>query len=715
MGISDAHTTLRNERYSLVSTFTWTERDQQAVDMSRALAADAVQHAGNGHPGSAISLSPAAYVLFQKIMRHDPAESQWLGRDRFVLSIGHSSLTLYNQLFLSGYGIEIDDFKTLRAEGSLLPGHPEYGHTEGVEMTTGPLGQGFASAVGMAMAARRERGLFDPHTPLGESPFDHFIYVIAGEGDIEEGITSEASQLAGTQELGNLIVIFDENKISIEDDTAIALSEDTLARYDAYGWHTQHVSWRDDETGEYREDPEALYAAIKEAQKVTDKPSIIKLSTVIAWPCPTKKNTGASHGAALGEDEVRGLKEALGLDPDKYFDMPSAVLEYTRSHARERTQKVRAQWDQAFNAWAAAHTEQAKLLDRLRAHKLPEGWKDALPSFEAGTSMATRAASGKVLTALKDVMPELWGGSADLGDSNNTTMAGEPSFFPAHRSTGAYTGNPYGRTLHFGIREHAMGAILNGITLHGLTRVYGGTFFVFSDYMRPAVRLAAIMGIPSIYVWTHDSVGVGEDGPTHQPIEHLWAYRLIPRFDLVRPADANETVWAWQGILERTDRPAGLVLSRQNLPVFERAQGEAAGETLACASGVLKGAYILAEGEDVALIATGSEVAVALEARSLLSDQGVSARVISMPCISWFNEQSDDYRESVLPSSMKARVSIEAGVTFPWHSIIGDAGESVGIDRYGESASGDTLMRKYGITAENVAAAAVRTLHRVRG
>ncbi len=698
-----------------MSAFTWTERDQQAVDVSRALAADAVQHAGNGHPGSAISLSPAAYVLFQKIMRHDPTDAQWLGRDRFVLSIGHSSLTLYNQLFFAGYGIEIDDFKALRTEGSLLPGHPEYGHTEGVEMTTGPLGQGFASAVGMAMASRRERGLFDPQTPLGESPFDHFIYVIAGEGDIEEGITSEASQLAGTQELGNLIVIFDENKISIEDNTAIALSEDTLARYEAYGWHTQHVSWRDDETGEYREDPEALYNAIKEAQKVTDKPSLIKLSTVIAWPCPTKQNTGASHGAALGEDEVRGLKEALGFDADKHFDIPPAVLEYTRSQAHTRAREIRTQWDQAFDAWKTSNNERAELLARLRAHKLPQGWEDVLPRFEAGASIATRAASGKVLTALKDVLPELWGGSADLGDSNNTTMAGEPSFFPAHRSTCAYTGNPYGRTLHFGIREHAMGAILNGITLHGLTRVYGGTFFVFSDYMRPAVRLAAIMRIPSIYVWTHDSVGVGEDGPTHQPIEHLWSYRLIPHFDLVRPADANETVWAWRGILERIDRPAGLVLSRQNLPVFDRAEGEAAGDLLACASGVLKGAYVLAQGTDVALIATGSEVAVALEARTLLSKQAVSARVISMPCISWFNEQSNEYRESVLPSSMKARVSVEAGTTLPWRSIIGDDGECIGIDQYGESASGNVLMRKYGITAENVAAAAIRTLHRVRG
>lgn len=698
-----------------MSAFTWTERDQQAVDVSRALAADAVQHAGNGHPGSAISLSPAAYVLFQKIMRHDPTDTQWLGRDRFVLSIGHSSLTLYNQLFFAGYGIEIDDFKALRTEGSLLPGHPEYGHTEGVEMTTGPLGQGFASAVGMAMASRRERGLFDPQAPLGKSPFDHFIYVIAGEGDIEEGITSEASQLAGTQELGNLIVIFDENKISIEDNTAIALSEDTLARYEAYGWHTQHVSWRDDETGEYHEDPEALYNAIKEAQKVTDKPSLIKLSTVIAWPCPTKQNTGASHGAALGEDEVRGLKEALGFDADKHFDIPPAVLEYTRSQAHTRAREIRTQWDHAFDTWKTSNNERADLLARLRAHKLPQGWEDVLPHFESGASVATRAASGKVLTALKDVLPELWGGSADLGDSNNTTMAGEPSFFPAHRSTCAYTGNPYGRTLHFGIREHAMGAILNGITLHGLTRVYGGTFFVFSDYMRPAVRLAAIMSIPSIYVWTHDSVGVGEDGPTHQPIEHLWSYRLIPHFDLVRPADANETVWAWRGILERIDRPAGLVLSRQNLPVFDRAEGEAVGDLLACASGVLKGAYILAQGTDVALIATGSEVAVALEARTLLSKQAVSARVISMPCISWFNEQSNEYRESVLPSSMKARVSVEAGTTLPWHSIIGDAGECIGIDQYGESASGNVLMRKYGITAENVAAAAIRTLHRVRG
>ncbi|MDY5588443.1 MAG: transketolase, partial [Arcanobacterium sp.] len=496
-----------------MSALEWSVLDQKAVDTSRALAADAVQKVGNGHPGTAISLAPAAYLLFQKVMRHDPADSAWLGRDRFVLSIGHSSLTLYTQLFFAGYGLEIEDLKALRTEGSLTPGHPEYGHTNGVEITTGPLGQGLSSAVGMAMAARRERGLLDPDTPAGESPFDHFVYVIAGEGDIEEGVTSEASSLAGTQKLGNLIVIFDDNRISIEDDTTIALTEDTLARYAAYGWHTQHVAWRNDETGEYHEDPQALFQAIEEAQKVTDRPSIIKLSTIMAWPSPTKQNSGAAHGSALGDEEIHGLKEALGLNPDTTFDVDAEVLEYARGNAAARAQAFRSTWDEKMAAWEASHPEQAALLERLREHKLPENWEAALPTFEAGSSVATRAASGTVLNAIKDVLPELWGGSADLAGSNNTTMKGEPSFLPPEHASKAWPGGWYGRTLHFGIREHAMGAILNGITLHGLTRPYGGTFFVFADYMRPAVRLAALMKLPSIFVWSHDSVGVGEDGP----------------------------------------------------------------------------------------------------------------------------------------------------------------------------------------------------------
>ncbi len=692
---------------SQMTSLKWTDLDEQAVRYGRVLAADAVQKAGNGHPGTAISLAPLAYMLFQKVMRHDPQEPHWLGRDRFVLSIGHSSLTLYTQLFYSGYGLEMTDLEALRTYESKTPGHPEYGWTPGVEMTTGPLGQGVASAVGMAIAARRERGLLDPDTAQGESPFDHYVYAVCGEGDLEEGITSEASSLAGTQKLGNLILFFDDNQISIEDNTVIALSEDVLARYEAYGWHTQHVAWR--QSGkDYKEDLDALYEAIVQAQNVTDRPSIIKLSTIIAWPSPTKQNTGASHGSALGEAEIRGLKENLGLDPDENFQMPAEVLEYVRSNAAQRAATAHERWGHDFAQWQESNPENARLLERMLKRQLPSGWETKLPSFEAGASMATRAASGKVLTAIKDVLPELWGGSADLAGSNNTTMVGEPSFLPAGRSSSLFAGNEYGRTLHFGIREHAMGAILNGISLHGLTRPYGGTFFVFSDYMRPAVRLAALMHVPSIFVWTHDSVGVGEDGPTHQPIEHLWSYRAIPGLDIVRPADANETAYAWRGILERDSNPAGIVLSRQNLPVLDR-------DEVASAEGVLRGGYVLADSEkvDVILIATGSEVAVALEARSLLATEGIGARVVSMPCIEWFEAEGSEYRESVLPHSVKARVSVEAGSTFGWRSLIGDAGVSVGIDHYGASANGNFLLKEYGMTPENIAAAAKKSLSQV--
>lgn len=686
-------------------TFEWSDLDQKAVDTGRVLAADAVQNVGNGHPGTAMSLAPAAYLLFQKVMKNDPADDSWLGRDRFVLSAGHSSLTQYVQLFLAGYGLEMEDLEALRTEGSLTPGHPEYGHTKGVEITTGPLGQGLASAVGMAMASRRAHGLFDPKSPAGESVFDHFVYVIAGDGCLQEGVTSEASSVAGTQNLGNLIVIYDDNRISIEDDTSIAFSEDVLGRYEAYGWHTQHVSWLGE--GEYREDVEALYEAIEEAKKVTDKPSIIKLSTIIAWPAPTKQGTGASHGSALGEEEIRQTKEILGLDPDKTFFIDPEVLEHTRAQAKARAAEARAAWEPKFEQWAKDNPEGKKLLDRVLARELPKGYADAFPTFEAGKAVATRAASGVVLNAIKDTLPELWGGSADLAGSNNTIMKGEPSFFPEERSSAMFPGNKYGRNLHFGIREHGMGSIVNGIALDGLTRPYGATFFVFADYMRPAVRLAALMKTPSTFVWTHDSVGVGEDGPTHQPIEHLWAYRAIPGLDIVRPADANETSYAWRGILERSDRPAGLILSRQNLPVPARGEGE-----LASAEGVLKGGYVLADAEkvDVVIIATGSEVSVALEARDELAKEGIGARVVSMPCLEWFAEQPEDYRESVLPSDVKARVSVEAGSTLGWRAYVGDAGHMVGIDHFGESASGDLLMKKYGMTAENVVKAAKESI-----
>ncbi len=688
-----------------MSSLQWSTLDQKAVETCRGLAADAVENCGNGHPGTAISLSPMAYTLFQKVMRHDPSDDQWLGRDRFVLSIGHSSLTLYNQLYFAGYGLELDDLKALRSENSLTPGHPEYKHTKGVEMTTGPLGQGLASAVGMAMAARRERGLFDPDAPAGESPFDHFIYAVTGEGCLQEGVTAEACSLAGTQKLGNLILIFDENRISIEDDTKITFDEDVLGRYAAYGWHTQSVDWRKGE--EYVEDVAALYEAIENAKKVTDKPSIIKLSTMIAWPCPNKKNSGGAHGAALGAEEIRGMKELIGLDPDKTFAVDPEVLEHTRTQAKANAQNAREVWDKKFAKWQTENPEKAALLARLSAKELPADWEKSLPTFTADAKVATRAASGKVINALKDVLPELWGGSADLAGSNLTLMNNEPSFLPAECSSTTFKGNEYGRVLHYGIREHAMGAIINGIVLHGPTRAFGGTFFVFADYMRPAVRLAAIMKVPAIYVWTHDSIGVGEDGPTHQPIEHLWAYRLIPDFDLVRPADANETVYAWRGILENTDRPAGLVLSRQNLPVIDR-------DKYASAAGVLRGGYVLAAGDDVLLLATGSEVTTALEAREMLATEGISARVVSLPCLEWFKAQEQSYQKEVIPPTIKARVSVEAGATLGWEGLVGEAGRCVGINHFGESAPGDRLFEKYGVTAQAVVTAAKESLQAVK-
>ncbi|VEI12412.1 transketolase [Trueperella bialowiezensis] len=688
-----------------MTTFDWSALDQKAVDTARVLAADAVQKVGNGHPGAALSLAPAAYLLYQKVMRHDPADHEWLGRDRFILSAGHSSLTQYVQLFLAGAGLEMDDLKALRTEGSATPGHPEYRHTKGVEMTTGPLGQGFASAVGMAMASRRAHGLYDPDTPDGESIFDNHVYCIVGDGCIQEGITAEASSLAGTQNLGNLIVIWDDNQISIEDDTSITFSEDVEKRYQAYGWHTQHVDWVND--GDYEEDVVALYDAIVKAQQVTDKPSLIRLSTIIAWPAPNAQNTGASHGSALGDAEIRATKEILGLDPDKTFHIDPEVLAHTRAQAAANASRYRSEWEAKADSWEKKNPQSKELLDRVLAGRLPEGWTENLPQFEAGESLATRAASGKVLNSLAEVLPELWGGSADLAGSNLTYMQGYESFMPVERSSKMFQGNKYGRNIHFGVREHAMAGIVNGITLHGLSRSYGATFFVFSDYMRPSIRLAALMKTPSIFILTHDSVGVGEDGPTHQPIEHLWSYRAIPNFDVVRPADANETAYAWRGILERTDRPAGLVLSRQNLPVFDRGEGG-----VASAEGVLRGGYVLADAEkiDVVIIATGSEVAVALEAREKLAEDGIGARVVSMPCVEWFYEQDADYRESVIPSHVKARVSVEAGLTFGWKGIVGDYGRTVGIDHYGESASGTYLLDKYGMNADNVANSARQSI-----
>ncbi|WP_236003059.1 transketolase [Nonomuraea antri] len=662
---------------------------------------DAVEKAGSGHPGTAMSLAPAAYLLFQRVMRHDPTDPNWLGRDRFVLSCGHTSLTLYIQLYLSGYGLTLDDLRRLRQWDSLTPGHPEHGHTAGVETTTGPLGQGLANAVGMAMAARRERGLFDPDAAPGTSPFDHNIWCFVSDGDIEEGISHEASSLAGHQKLGNLVVVYDDNHISIEDDTLIAMSEDVVKRYEAYGWHTQSVDWT--AGGEYHEDVQALYDALLAAKAETDRPSFIRLRTIIGWPAPNKKNTGKIHGSALGADEVAATKEVLGLDPGKTFDVPAEVL----AHAHEVAQRGRAEhaeWEKGYTSWRAGNADRAKELDRISRRELPPAWYDALPEFEKGGSMATRKASGEVLSALAPVLPELWGGSADLAESNNTTMKGEPSFVPDEYQTKDFPGNRYGRTLHFGIREHAMGAILNGIALHGGTRPYGGTFLVFSDYMRPAVRLAALMKLPVTYVWTHDSIGLGEDGPTHQPVEHLWALRAIPGLDVVRPADANETAYAWKAVLEHTDRPAALALTRQNLPVFEGTSCD----------GVARGGYVLREASDgmphVIIIATGSEVEIAVAGRELLEAQGIPTRVVSMPCVEWFNGQDIAYRQTVLPSAIRARVAVEAGIALGWHEFVGECGEVVSLEHFGASAPYKTLYEQFGLTAERVAAAAKASL-----
>ena len=708
-----------------MSTLDWSDLDRRAVDTVRTLAMDAVERAGNGHPGTAVSLAPAAYLLFQRILRHDPTDPHWAGRDRFVLSCGHSSLTLYIQLYLSGYGLEIDDLMQYRQWGSITPGHPEYGHTVGVETTTGPLGQGIGNAVGMAMAARRERGLFDPDAD--SSPFDHYVYAFCSDGDMEEGVSHEVSALAGHQKLGNLIVIWDDNQISIEDDTTIAKSDDIAARYQAYGWQVLHVDWRLDDAsfeprsradslrspdalaGGYRENVPALYDAILAAKAETDRPSFIALRTIIGWPAPNKQNTGKIHGSAMGADEVAATKRILGLDPDKSFAVDEDVL----AHAREvvaRGRALRAVWQPQFDAWAAANPDRYDLFNRLSTRSLPEGWTKALPEFPPDPKgMATRKASGEVLASLGPVLPELWGGSADLAESNNTTIEGDPSFVPPEYSTKIFPGDWYGRTLHFGVREHGMGTILNGIVLHGGTRPYGGTFLVFSDYMRPAVRLAAVMKLPVIYVWTHDSVGLGEDGPTHQPIEHLSALRAIPGLDVVRPADANETVWAWRLALEHTDRPTAICLTRQNVPTFDRS-------IVADAAGTTRGGYTLADASDgqprVILIGTGSEVQICLAARERLEADGVPTRVVSMPCQEWFSAQDAAYRAEILPPSVKARVSVEAAVTMSWHHLVGDTGECVGIEHYGASAPYQVIFEQFGFTADHVVAAARAAMSR---
>ncbi|WP_129359689.1 transketolase [Rothia uropygioeca] len=692
----------------------WTEKDQRAVDTVRVLAADAVEKVGNGHPGTAMSLAPLAYLLHQKVMRHDPTDDRWAGRDRFVLSPGHSSLTLYIQLFLSGYGLELKDLEALRTWGSLTPGHPEYKHTKGVEITTGPLGQGLASSVGFAYAQRRMRGLFDPEAPEGASPFDHTVYTIASDGDLEEGVTSEASSLAGHQQLGNLIVFYDQNQISIEDDTDVAFTEDVAQRYEAYGWDVRSVDWTNGGSG-YAENVEELFDQIREAKKVTNKPTLIALKTIIGWPAPNKQNTGGIHGSALGGDEVKAVKEILDFDPEKSFQIEDDILAHTRE-VKERAHREREEWEKSFREWQEENPQAAKLYKRLSEGGLPEDYKESFPVFEAGASLATRAASGKVINAIAETFPELWGGSADLAGSNNTTIESADSFNPSSRSTKKFTANPYGRVLHFGIREHAAAAIVNGIVLSSPTRAFSGTFLIFSDYQRPAIRLSALMGVPSIYVWTHDSIGLGEDGPTHQPVEQLSTLRAIPNLDVVRPADANETSVVWRTILEQKERPAGLALTRQGLPTVPRVDihPDVEGEKFASAEGAARGGYVLADTDstpDVILIATGSEVELALEAREALATEGVAARVVSMPCREWFDRQDAGYRESVIPASVTARVSVEAGSAMSWNDLIGTTGRAVALDHFGASADYKTLYKEFGITSEAVAEAAKESIH----
>lgn len=678
----------------------WSDMDTKAVDTVRVLAADAVENCGSGHPGTAMSLAPLAYTLYQRVMNVDPQDTNWAGRDRFVLSCGHSSLTQYIQLYLGGFGLEMDDLKALRTWDSLTPGHPEYRHTKGVEITTGPLGQGLASAVGMAMAARRERGLFDPTAAEGESPFDHHIYVIASDGDLQEGVTSEASSIAGTQQLGNLIVFWDDNRISIEDNTEIAFNEDVVARYKAYGWQTIEV--------EAGEDVAAIEAAVAEAKKDTKRPTFIRVRTIIGFPAPTMMNTGAVHGAALGAAEVAATKTELGFDPEAHFAIDDEVIAHTRSLA-ERAAEKKAAWQVKFDEWAAANPENKALFDRLNSRELPAGYADELPTWDADEKgVATRKASEAALQALGKTLPELWGGSADLAGSNNTVIKGSPSFGPESISTETWSAEPYGRNLHFGIREHAMGSILNGISLHGGTRPYGGTFLIFSDYMRPAVRLAALMETDAYYVWTHDSIGLGEDGPTHQPVETLAALRAIPGLSVLRPADANETAQAWAAALEYKEGPKGLALTRQNVPVLEGTKEKAA-------EGVRRGGYVLVEGSketpDVILMGSGSEVQLAVNAAKALEAEGVAARVVSVPCMDWFQEQDAEYIESVLPAAVTSRVSVEAGIAMPWYRFLGTQGRAVSLEHFGASADYQTLFEKFGITTDAVVAAAKESIN----
>jgi len=682
-----------------VNKFIWTDLDNQAVTAARALAMDSVQKVGNGHPGTAMSLAPMAYLLFQKWINHDPADPKWHGRDRFVLSNGHSSITLYIQLFLSGYGLELEDLQSFRTWDSKTPGHPEFGHTDGVEATTGPLGTGLATAVGMAMDARYVRNLLDPKAVKGQSVFDHKIWVIAGDGCLQEGVTSEASSLAGHQNLSDLVVLYDDNHISIEGDTAVSFTEDVLARYESYGWNVSHVEMLP--TGEI--DVVALDLAIANAVAQSEKPSLIRVRNVIGWPAPNLKNTGKIHGSALGEAEVAATKEILGLESSEAFQISAELLSHTRQVA-VRGSESHANWSKQFSDWVANNSDSAKLFERLAARELPANWHEVLPKFEPGTSVATRKASGDTINAMAKVLPELWGGSADLGESNLTTIEHGGSFLPTgSEMTGAAEG---GRIIHYGIREFAMACAMNGMALGGLTRPFAGTFLVFSDFMRGAVRLSALMDLPATYVWTHDSIGLGEDGPTHQPIEHLWALRAIPNLNVIRPADANETATAWRIVME-SNEPSGLCLSRQNLPVIDS-------PTTSDASLVSRGAYIISESSgspEVILLATGSEVAIALSAQQTLESSGVSTRVVSAPCLEWFDAQDASYRESVLPSNVLARVSVEAGIAQGWWKYVGSNGRCISLEHFGASAGAEKLYAEFGITAEAVVAAAQEILN----
>ena len=676
----------------------WSPEDDSVISHARALAMDAVQKVGNGHPGTAMSLAPVAYLLFQKHLVHDPRDPQWIGRDRFILSCGHSSMTLYTQLFLSGYGLELKDLQEFRTWGSLTPGHPEYGHTAGVEMTTGPLGQGVSTAVGMAMAARFERGLFDPTTTDGSSLFDHKVWVICSDGDLQEGVSSEAASLAGTQSLGSLNVIYDDNRISIEGDTHVAFTEDVSGRYRAYGWEVIDVAALSN--GDV--DLVNLDKAMSTAGRNLKQPTLIRLKTVIAWPAPNAKGTSKSHGSALGAEEIAATKKELGLNPEEHFAFPEKLLSHARL-VKERGAAAHDSWNKRFETWKKSEPERAKLLSRIVANELPADWDSLVPNFEAGKDVATRKASGDVINALAKKLPEMWGGSADLAESNNTTIEGGGSFLPS--SSAMKGANPYGRIIHFGIREHAMGSILNGIALSGLTKSFGGTFAVFSDYMRPAVRLAALMKLPSIFVWTHDSIGLGEDGPTHQPIEHFAALRAIPDFDVIRPADANEVAAAWK-IIIKGRKASGILLSRQNLPVFDRTK-------FGSADGVARGAYVLKEASkspQLILMATGSEVSLAVESAQALEESGIATRVVSIPCFEWFNQQSQTYKDEVLPPSVKARVSIEAGISQGWREYVGDAGACVSLEHYGASAGANVLFKEFGFTVDNVVAIAKKVL-----